>query len=171
MNNNSKILMAIGIVLILLALFYVFYTRQKGSAPQLPAATTESLISEPSPTLSTEATSEATLSGQSKVITLSQQNNSKESGTATLQEIDGKVKVTLSLTGVATDSAQPAHIHSGACPDVGAVKYPLTSLLKGKSETILDVSMADLLKQLPLAINVHKSLPEVATYVSCGDIK
>jgi len=61
----------------------------------------------------------------------------------------------------------------GACPGVGAVKYPLTSIVNGASTTVLSVTLDQLKKELPLAINVHKSATEVSTYTACGplDIK
>jgi hypothetical protein len=99
-------------------------------------------------------------------------NNSGQKGIAALTDEAGKTKVVIDLAGSpgATGSAQPAHIHEGACPGVGQVKYPLTSLTGGKSETLLDVALSELKKQLPLAINVHKSAQEASVYVSCGQI-
>jgi len=107
---------------------------------------------------------------QQFTVTLSEQNASGESGTATLVEENGKVKVTLQLTGAAQDVTQPAHIHVGSCPDVGEVKYPLTSPVNGMSETMLDVSLDQLRSEQPLGLNVHKSTTEASVYVSCGDL-
>lgn len=104
------------------------------------------------------------------------QNNSGLSGTATLEERDGKVKVELEVKATAgilgaVLAAEPAHIHLGACPNVGAVKYPLSPVVNGKSETTLNISLADLRANLPLAINVHKSVAEIGVYIACTDIK
>lgn len=118
----------------------------------------------------TEAPSPAPAMSEGIKIDLKERNESSESGTATLVEKDGKVMVTLNLTGAAEGVVQPAHIHLGSCPDVGAVKYPLTSLVDGKSETTLEVSLDQLKKELPLAINAHKSASEVKIYVACGDL-
>lgn len=104
------------------------------------------------------------------VVSLQADKNSNESGTATLTEENGKTKVTLNMTGFSSNVQQPAHIHQGKCPDVGAVKYPLTSVYNGTSETTLNVTLDDLQKALPLAINVHKNVPESNVYVSCGDL-
>src|SRR5690348_7290870 len=60
-------------------------------------------------------------------VVLKAQNGSKQEGVATLQEVDGKVKVMIAVTSLGT-APQPAHIHVGACPNPGAVKYPLTSV-------------------------------------------
>ena len=104
-------------------------------------------------------------------INLLKQNNSSESGTATLEEEDGQVVITLDLTGFEEGVSQPSHIHMGSCPDVGGVKYPLTNLLNGKSKTIINTTFAEMENGLPLAINVHKSAEEAGVYVSCGDLE
>lgn len=103
-------------------------------------------------------------------VVLDTQNKSGESGTVTLKEMNGKVQVSLNLVGAPKGVVQPAHIHVGACPTPGDVKYPLTSVVDGKSETTLDVSLGDLLKQLPLAVNVHKSVAQSKVYVACGNV-
>lgn len=102
-------------------------------------------------------------------IQLSEQNASGEMGTATLVEKDGKVVVTLSVNN-APSTAQPAHIHVGTCADIGAVKYPLTNVMNGMSETIIDTTLANLMSQGELAINVHKSTAALNLYVACGDL-
>lgn len=114
-------------------------------------------------------------------LNLSSQNNSGIASTAKLENEDGKLKVNLNLTSVSTGvtgllgislgATHPAHIHQGSCASLGAVKYPLTSTVNGKSETTINVSLASLKSQLPLAINVHKSPEEIGVYVTCVDIK
>jgi hypothetical protein len=104
-------------------------------------------------------------------ITLAELNGSGESGTAMLEEVDGKVTVTVNLTGYPKDGTpQPAHLHVGECPGVGAVKYPITSLVNGTSVTMLDVTLAQLKSELPLALNVHKSAAEAKVYTACGGL-
>ena len=105
-----------------------------------------------------------------RTIALPEQNDSGESGSAVLTEKDGKVTVSLDMTGFPAGVPQPAHIHVGSCPDVGAVAYPLTNVVDGKSETVLDTTFAKLDAKEPLAINVHKSVPESKVYVSCGNL-
>ena len=102
-------------------------------------------------------------------ITLTPQNDSGETGVASLVEKDGKVLVVLNVMGTPIDIEQPAHIHTGFCPNPGEVEFPLTSVLNGRSETTIDTTMANLKKMLPLAINVHKSEEEAKVYVACGD--
>lgn len=103
------------------------------------------------------------------VVRLAPLGNSGQMGTAVLHEKDGKVRVEVDLLN-APASAEPAHIHAGACPNPGEVKYPLTSVAGGLSDTVLDVSLNQLLASLPLAINIHKSANDIKTYVACGDL-
>ena len=65
--------------------------------------------------------------------------------------------------------AQPVHIHEGSCPGVGAVKYPLTNVVDGKSTTMVNAALSDLQKG-NCSINVHKSQEQISVYVSCGPI-
>ena len=106
--------------------------------------------------------------GSGMTVVLAEENKSGESGTATLSEANGKTTVTIALTGFTKDVVQPAHIHVGACPGVGAVKYPLTSVVNGSSVTELTATLADLSQNLPLAINVHKTAAEITSYTACG---
>lgn len=150
---NKNLVIGIAVVGILIVGYMMFFNKQQ-SAPVV--------------TTTQDSTPSATIS--EVIVNLSEQNESSESGTATLVEVDGKVKVTLKMTGATPGVAQPAHIHVGACPEVGAVKYPLTSPVDGMSETVLDVTLATLKSELPLGINVHKSAAEAKVYVSCGDL-
>ena len=102
-------------------------------------------------------------------VTLIEQNTSGQSGTATIEEVTGGLKVTLALTGNPANT-QPAHIHSGSCAELGDAKYTLTSVSSGASETTLDLTMDELKAGYPLAVNVHKSTEEAGTYYTCGNI-
>lgn len=104
------------------------------------------------------------------IITLGSQNDSNESGKATLTSEGDNTKVVLEMNGTPTTTPQPAHIHLGACPTPGAVKYPLTNVVNGKSTSVINVTLEMLKASLPLAINVHKSADEASVYVSCGDL-
>ncbi len=152
--NKSLMYVVVGILVLVGVWYFVFNKPAYQTTPQptVPEVTT-------APSANSQVT-----------VNLTKQNNSTESGTATLSEVGGKVKVTLKLTGAPSGVTQPAHIHVGKCPDVGAVKYPLTSPVNGMSETILDVTLAKLKSELPLGINVHKSVAEAKVYVSCGDL-
>jgi Cu/Zn superoxide dismutase len=104
-------------------------------------------------------------------ITLTQENNSGQNGTAVLTDMeDGTTKVTVDISG-GSEVAQPAHIHEGQCDPTLNPRpaYPLTSVVNGKSETIVPVDLHDLTDGT-YAINIHKSAAEASVYVSCGNI-
>lgn len=103
-------------------------------------------------------------------IQLNKEGNSGQSGTATFEGVNKKVKAIINLSGVPKGMVQPAHIHGGLCPGGGATKYSLTSLIDGKSETTLNVSFKKFLSQLPLAVNIHKSVAEAGEYAACGNL-
>ncbi|MBI2621050.1 MAG: CHRD domain-containing protein [Candidatus Levybacteria bacterium] len=150
----NLIIIAIGIVVVLGAGYFLFLSN-RGAAPQV---TEEQTVQE---VVEEEA--------ESTTVVLAELKDSGQSGSATLTEVDGQTNVMIELD-VASDVAQPAHIHTGACPDVGDVVYPLTNVVDGVSETVLDVDLATLLSERPLAINVHKSTQEASVYTSCGDL-
>lgn len=103
-------------------------------------------------------------------IQLKTQNNSGQSGTATLTDLgNNQTKVVVDLAN-SPAGPQPLHIHEGTCANLTAQpKYPLTNLANGKSETTVAVSLSALLAA-PFAINAHKSTTEAAVYVACGEI-
>jgi hypothetical protein len=104
-------------------------------------------------------------------ITLNQQNNSGESGTAVLTDLgNGQTKVDVTITGEPEGLSQPEHIHKGTCDNLDVnPAYALQPLVNGKSTTVVQVSLSDLLVT-PYAINGHKSAQEISTYVFCGSI-
>ena len=155
---NKNLLIGLGVIGLLLVGYLVF-SRQSQTVPSMVDTVAEDTME-----------SESMMEGEI-TVSLSEQNDSGESGTATLTEIDGQVVVSLSMQGSPEDVPQPAHIHTGSCPDVGSVSYPLSNVVNGESEMTLDVTLAQLESELPLAINVHKSIPESGVYTSCGDLE
>jgi hypothetical protein len=103
-------------------------------------------------------------------VTLNPQNNSGESGMATLTDSgDGKTKVEVQVNGQ-PGGPQPMHIHKGTCAKLDpAPAYGLPALTGGKSEATVNVSLADLQKG-EYAVNGHKSPQEASVYVFCGEI-
>jgi len=146
------------ILIVIIAGFLIFATQQSTPLEEEPTAEVIPL-----------ATPEETIVKKELVIGLLEQNDSGQSGVATLTEIEGQTSVLIETTGAAADIPQPAHIHEGPCAELGGVNYPLTNVVNGSSETTVDVSFEQLAKELPLAINVHKSGPEIGVYVACGD--
>ena len=109
-------------------------------------------------------------SGPSIVLTVNEQNQSGVKGKATLMESAGRAKIILELTGAPQGVVQPAYIHAGQCPHPGLPKYPLVNVKKGFSQTVLNISVSELMDQLPLAISVRMSEVEGESDVACGDI-
>lgn len=103
-------------------------------------------------------------------VQISAQNNSGESGMATLIAMGDQTKVIVKLSGAPMDISQPAHIHKGTCANLDPnPTYPLTDVKGGASETVVDASLASLMTG-NFSINVHKSMQEISTYVACGTI-
>ena len=101
-------------------------------------------------------------------VQLGEQNKSGEAGTATITPNGNKTQVVLQLKG-APAAAQPAHIHDGTCASLDPKpRIPLQNVTDGKSTTTLDMPMSAVMKG---AINVHKSMSDIKTYVACGDLK
>jgi len=103
-------------------------------------------------------------------VELTEESDSGESGIATLVEENNQVTVTIIMTGAPENVSQPAHIHLGSCPGIGGIQYPLTNILDGDSITTIDATLDQLESELPLAINIHKSVDEASVYVSCGNL-
>lgn len=157
MNKSVWIVPAIIVAVVVVIAFLLYSNMQKSAAPTptpVPAVVTAS----PTPAAKT------------LTVDLSAQNISSESGTAVLTEIEGKVMVSLNLTGAPKGVVQPAHIHKGSCPKPGEVLYPLTSPVDGISETTVDTTFDMLKTEMPLAVNVHKSAAQSGVYVSCGNL-
>lgn len=112
---------------------------------------------------------------QTTAITLMEQNNSGQSGTATftIDEDNDTLTVEINLSG-GSSVPQPAHIHIGTCDNLDPKPfYPLTSVVNGKSVTVIteaDIANLDYEVSNQFAINVHKSAAEASVYVACGDI-
>ena len=107
--------------------------------------------------------------GRTATVTLSPENNSGITGTATLTDMgNGQTRVVVRISPGAGN--HPAHIHSGNCgPTLGAVVYPLTNVQNGTSTTEVEASLAEL-QTGDFAINLHESPTNIPTYVACGNI-
>ena len=108
---------------------------------------------------------------ESVTIQLREQNGSGQSGTAVLTAEGDRTRVVVTLSNPPAGIVQPAHIHEGTCANLNPQpRYPLQSLSGGRSETVVDVPLSQLLAG-QFAINVHKSQQEISTYVACGEIR
>jgi hypothetical protein len=101
-------------------------------------------------------------------VPLNAQNGSGQSGNAVITEENGQVKITVDMNNSSAQS-QPADIHFGSCANPGQVKYVLTDLNHGHSETLLDISIHDL-HLGTFSLNVHKSDKEADGFTACGDV-
>lgn len=95
----------------------------------------------------------------------------QEEGTAIIFADGSTTKVTVALTGAATVADQPAELRLGSCTTPGSVKYTLSALHQGVSQTTISASFADVLAALPLALVVHTSLADAASVAACGNLK
>src|SRR5215470_16346400 len=95
---------------------------------------------------------------------------SGQHGSVTIKMLNPtQTQVTITLTGEPGAANEPAHIHSGACPSPGAVKWPLSNVVHGASTTTLDVPFSTI-NQSGFAVNVHQSPTSLGTYKACGNI-
>lgn len=142
------------------ALFFSACTASTTMAPE-PSPSPEAMMPKSSP-----------VAMMPKTIQLTEQNKSGQTGTAVMSEgPNGNAVVTLTMTGGKFTAPQPAHIHLGSCPTPGAVKYPLTDVVNGKSVTTLDASFEDVTKATDkMAVNVHQSATDAKVYTACGDV-
>jgi hypothetical protein len=126
----------------------------------------------PTPVQKVQQTSDLSNNARMFIVSLDEQNKSGQKGTAIfLEEPGGKVKVTINTTGGDFHKeTQPAHVHLGSCPKPGEVKHKLLNLLSGASETILEVSIDELLTSGEMAVNIHKSDKEMSSYTACGNL-
>ena len=153
MTKNFWIIIAVLAIVVVGGGFFLINSKQT----QAPTTTPTPVL--PSPT-----------SVKEEEFLFSEQNNSGVSGSGRLVEDNGKVIFTLNLIGGSKTTPHPAHVHEGTCEKLGEVKFPLTDVVDGKSETIVDTTADELVKSRPLAVNIHKSKAQINTYVACVDL-
>ncbi len=111
-----------------------------------------------------------TRAAEPMTVKLEPQNNSGESGTATLTAAGKQTKVSIEITGQPAGVNQPVHIHKGTCDKLDPKPtYPLKPVVNGKSVSTVKASMDDLMTG-GFAINGHKSTKDIKDYVFCGNI-
>ena len=103
-------------------------------------------------------------------IALSEENNSGETGNVNLKDVEGKVHLSIGMKGFPEDTLQLARIISGKCNSLSEIRYDLTSIDSGRSESTLDISWDELKGKLPLAVVVYKAPTEMGTISSCGNL-
>ncbi|MBL8914367.1 MAG: hypothetical protein JNM17_26920 [Archangium sp.] len=110
-------------------------------------------------------------------VTMNADNNSGQTGFATLEDLGNTVRVTVetSLPDYITDKGQAAHIHKGNCGEVGSNEGgigPLKVLQRDPSRvgaTNVFPRPMSTFKEGDWLINVHDER-DTLIYVSCGEI-
>ena len=117
------------------------------------------------------------LTGESEEYELSAVGGSGISGAVTFSErINGNTLVVISLTGDASDSNRPTHIHTGSTVNPGGIAIHLTNVKNGSSKTNITefndgtpVTYDELLSYAGY-VNVHNAEGDLATLVAQGNI-
>ena len=121
---------------------------------------------EEEPAVSTDATP---AEQEAVTVELQEQNDSGQSGQATLTPEGEQTRVVLELENPPS-VPQPVHIHEGTCEELDPTpRYPLENLSGGTSETVVDAPLSDL-QGGDFAINAHASEADAKTYVACGGV-
>jgi hypothetical protein len=98
-------------------------------------------------------------------------NSSGVTGSVTLEASGADKTIVTVAADVGEHVDMPAHIHPGSCAAlVPQPKFPLQNVQNGKSTTTVPVPMAELLKG-DLAVNIHRSNADMATYTACADLR
>jgi hypothetical protein len=103
------------------------------------------------------------------LLELKEQNGSGQSGTATLTPLgDERTKIVMQLSNPPA-VPQPAHVHPGPCNDLGDPVAALANVVRGRSETTVPLSLAEL-RRGDLVVHAHKSEREYSISVACAPI-
>jgi len=109
-------------------------------------------------------------SQEERTFQLETLNASGVTGTAVLTESGDSSTLVVVDVDPAGHPNMPAHIHAGTCVDlVPQPLYPLASVIDGASQTVVQVSLAELLAG-DLALNLHVSSEDMGTYAACVDL-
>lgn len=165
MDKNNIVVAVLVIALIIIGL--VIFRRQDVTnllSTNLTPSPTSTTIPEMSPT-------PGPLTSMTVELTPVDSSLYNQTGTVLITQKNNQVVVTITVNqpnGVG--GSQPVHIHSGTCPGVGKIIYPLSNIVNGKSVTTLNTTLSKLKAQEPLVINIHKSASEIGVYTACGSL-
>ena len=99
-------------------------------------------------------------------VALVEQNESGEFGSAEFTDDQQQTKLMLVVAGE-TQGERQALLHKGMCDQPGDTVQLLAKLESGISETVLPISLEELLSQLPMSVVVQD--PSHTT-VACGEL-
>lgn len=106
-----------------------------------------------------------------RTIELGTLNNSGVTGSVTLTDVGTGLTEVVVRVDPAGNLDMPAHIHPGTCVElVPQPRYPLRNVVNGASTTVVPAALADLMAG-DLAVNVHRSNDDLATYTACADLR
>jgi hypothetical protein len=95
--------------------------------------------------------------------------NSKITGGASLTDLGSETAVSIGVVAAGIAEPMSADIHTGTCANASdAIAFPLTDLAGGASNTIVKISINNLLAT-PYSIEIHRSKTD-GTVVACADI-
>lgn len=100
-------------------------------------------------------------------------NNSGITGTITVIPVAAdKTKLVATIKGKNVAGPMPFSINLGRCDNSAAkVKYPLTDVVHGKSETVINAATASLFQPDSLSFSLAESKSTPNKTVACGDIQ
>jgi Cu/Zn superoxide dismutase len=103
-------------------------------------------------------------------IAMHELNNSGQNGTATITDMGGEVRVTVSVAGEPESASEPSHVHFGRCPKIKAIPaYNVGPILKGKATSVVGLTWTEI-NSGKYVVMLHESAAALGTYVSCGNI-
>ena len=102
-------------------------------------------------------------------LELAEESESGQSGTAIISPVDGETTRIVMEIDHPPDLPQPAHVHPGPCGNLGDPIAALESLVDGRSETVVPMSLAEL-QRGGLVVHAHKSEAEFEVSVVCAAI-
>lgn len=108
---------------------------------------------------------------ESETFPLTTLNDSGVTGSVTLTALDARHTEVEIRVDPAGHADMPSHIHPGTCTNlVPQPKYALQNVKQGHSLTKVSAGFTELLKA-GLAVNIHKSNEDLATYTACAELR
>jgi hypothetical protein len=110
-------------------------------------------------------------SAETRTVQLATLNDSGVSGTVSLTDAGGGLTRVVVAVVPGANPDMPAHIHPGSCDNlVPQPKYPLQNVVNGSSTTTVPAPLGELMAG-DLAVNLHRSNQDLATYTACADLR
>ena len=125
----------------------------------------------PSPTPTSITGGERPIGLSSATVTLDELDNSGQSGTAVLTQVDRDTEVVIDVTpGPPESDPQPAGIHQGKCDDLGDVRWELNGVVGGESTSLIKDIPFSMMQFVGGGLAIYKSEAEKDVVVACGNL-